>query len=239
MKRIHSDYNVLPNKKAQSISGFQLAMINFTLGIEPIYMGNFEPAIKKHLSKWLGKYQSKLGGWCLTYYEGKSRSKICGTLSDSPNIYVNCEAKCLMFFPKIETEVRIKVVSSSPHHIGGLFLGFIHISIPKDYIPERYEFKYDNAISGKWTNGNISYGMGDILDCSLIGMKQDGHDMMLIATISDDREEIQMYIKAYTPNYVPFDEIGHSDSDSSSSESDNSSDTSGSLSGSSDSSSNK
>ena len=225
MKRLHSEEDVVAKKqKEECLDGFSLALIKFNVGIEPVNINNVHTAVHRHLSKWIGKYQYKLNGYCLAFFDGKATSHLGGILGDCPSIYMPCQAKFLMFYPKLKTKIQIKVVSSSPHHIGGLMLGFIHVSIPKLYIPDEFEFKYDNSISGKWTTkqDDVVYAIGDIINCTIIGKKQDGHEMTLFGTISTKQEQILAYIKSFSPNSVTFDQLAGSDNESSSSDDSNS-----------------
>ena len=226
MKRHAIDDNgIMKRKKEDAVDGFALSLITFTVGVDPMYIYSIGEAIQIHLSKWIGKYQSNLHGFCLAYFDGKATTKLGGTLGDCPSIYIPCQAKFLMFYPKIDTNVQIKLVSSSPHHIGGLLLGFIHVSIPKSYIPSEFEFQYDNTIAGKWTRNGIGFSIGDIIRCTIIGTKQDGHEMTLIGTIATEREQIKEFIKSFSPDHIPYDLVtatNHSDSSSDSLDSDDS-----------------
>eukprot|EP00835_Amoeboradix_gromovi_P006231 NODE_696_length_5082_cov_0.330724.p2 type:complete len:255 gc:universal NODE_696_length_5082_cov_0.330724:3430-4194(+) len=214
-------------KKKEYIDGFALSLIEFTVGVEPIYINNVNESIQNHLSKWIGKYQSNLHGFSLAYFDSKAKSNLGGTLGDCPSIYVPCEAKFLMFYPKVETKVQIKLVSSSPHHIGGLLLGVIHVSIPKDYIPNEYEFKFDNSITGKWSLNGKSFAIGDLISSTIIGTKKDGHEMTLIGTVATNSEEIKKHIRLYSPNHISMDNLDLN-AESSSLDSDNSDEESGS-----------
>ena len=225
MKRIvpvEDNTNVSKKMKSESAHGFKLVLVKFSLGIEPMYLDAVESAVDKHLSKWIGRYQSKLNAFCLAYFDGKKSNRIGGILGDCPTVYYSCQAKILLFYPIVKTPINIKIVSSSQHHIGGLLLGFIHVSIPKDYIPQNYEFVFDNSITGKWKTKNTSYSMGQIIECVIIGTKQDGHDMTLIATVATSNDAIEAYISAFSPTSITLDQLNLSSNDNSSDSSDDS-----------------